>query len=367
MGRQHVGAAEVLVDGAIVAGDLLIDDGFVVGVVPSGPGARGLAVAGFIDVQVNGFGGVSFTTADRAGYALAGSAMARHGVTSYLATIPTAAPDAYAPALAEAADAIAAPPPGARPLGLHLEGPFLSPHRPGAHTVAHLRAPDADLLERLVAHAPVAMMTLAPELPGADHLIRSLKNWGIVVSAGHTDADAETANVAFDRGVTMVTHLWNAQRQITSRAPGLAGAALRRSDVFIGVIADLVHLSAETLWLSATAAGDRTVAVTDAAAFAGLAPGTYGDDDHQLTVTDAVRLADGTLAGSAIGLDQAVRNLVAVGIDPIAALSAVTVAPAAVLGRSDIGHLRPGARADVVVLSDDFQIERVLVDGRDAA
>lgn len=366
MGRQHVGAAEVLVDGTIVAGDLLLDDGVIVDVVPPRPGAHGMAVAGFIDVQVNGFAGVNFTTADRPGYALAGAAMARHGATSYLPTIPTAAPDAYPQALAAAADAIASAPPGARPLGLHLEGPFLSPHRPGAHTVAHLRAAETALLEELLAGAPVAMMTLAPELPGADELIRTLLTHGVIVSAGHTDADAEAAHVAFDSGVTMVTHLWNAQRQITSREPGLAGAALQRSDVFVGLIADLVHLSAETLWLSATAAGDRTVVVTDANTFAGLAPGAYGDDAHPVTVTDAVRLANGTLTGSAVGLDQCVRNLVAVGIDLIAAVSAVTVAPAAVLGRDDIGHLRQGARADIVVLDDNLQIERVLVDGNDS-
>ncbi len=158
-------------------------------------------------------------------------------------------------------------------------------------------------------------MTLAPELDGAKEVIDLLRRQGIVVSAGHTDATAAEAHVAFDTGVTMVTHLWNAQRQITSREPGLAGVALTRSDVFVGLIADLVHLSAETLALSLAAAGARAFVVTDAAWAAGLPDGTHHLDGRAVVVGDgAVRLPDGTLAGASVGLDACLRNVVAVGL-----------------------------------------------------
>ena len=146
----------------------------------------------------------------------------------FLPTIPTTAPDTYASALAAAADVIAEPPPGARPIGIHLEGPFLSPKRPGAHRPEWLRPPDCALASAFCDAGPIALMTLAPELDGAGELIDLLRRRGVVVSAGHSDATAAEAYAAFDAGVTMVTHLWNAQRQITSREPGLAGVALAR-------------------------------------------------------------------------------------------------------------------------------------------
>jgi N-acetylglucosamine-6-phosphate deacetylase len=352
------------VDGEWVAGDVTIDGDMIdaIGMTPAGTG--GSAVPGFVDLQVNGFAGVSFTTCDRQGFGVAATAIARHGVTSFLPTIPTAAPDRYADALAAAADVVDDPPPGARSLGVHLEGPFLSPQRPGAHNPGWLRPPDLATAQRLVAAAPVALMTLAPELEGAKEVIDLLRRRGTVISAGHTDATAAEAHVAFDAGVTKVTHLWNAQRQITSREPGLAGVALTRRDVFVGLIADLVHLSAETLALSLAAAGPRAVVVTDAAWAAGLPEGTHHLDGHDVVVGDgAVRLPDGTLAGASVGLDDCVRNVVSVGESLEAALHAVTTAPAAVLRHPDLGRLAPGGRADVVVLDDALTITRVLVGG----
>jgi N-acetylglucosamine-6-phosphate deacetylase len=208
------------------------------------------------------------------------------------------------------------------------------------------------------------MMTVAPELEGAGGVIDVLRRYGAVVSAGHTDATADQARVGFDSGVSMVTHLWNAQRQITSREPGLAGVALVRPDVHVGIIADLVHVSAETLALSLAAAGDRAVVVTDAAAEAGLPDGTYRIDGRTTVVGGgAVRLEDGTLAGSAAGLDAALRNLVALGLPFEHAVRTVTTAPAAALGRRDVGRLDVGGRADVAVLDEDLTVLRVLVAG----
>ena len=364
MGTQRLGVNAALVGGTWVRGDVVVADGVIEALGSLPPGGGGVAVPGFCDVQVNGFAGVGFTACARDGYATAAEAMARCGVTSFLPTIPTTAPEMYAPALAAAAAAIADPPPGARPLGVHLEGPFLSPQRPGAHRPEWLRPPDVDLARVLCEAAPVAVMTLAPELVGAADLIAMLRRRGVVVSAGHTDAIAAQATEAFDRGVSMVTHLWNAQRQITSREPGLAGVALARSDVFIGMIADLVHLSAETLLLSLAAAGQRAVVVTDAAAEAGLPDGTNPTGGRDTIVSGgAVRLPDGTLAGGAVGLDTAVRNLVGLGLPLERAVHAVTAAPATVLGRYDVGRLEVGGRADVTVLDDELSVVRVLVGG----
>jgi N-acetylglucosamine-6-phosphate deacetylase len=282
--RLDVEAA--LVEGEWVQGDVIVDGPTIreVGVSPAGGGGR--AVPGFVDLQVNGFAGVSFTTCDSLGFGRACAALAARGTTSFLPTIPTAAPDRYPQAMAVAGEAIAHPGPGSRPLGVHLEGPFLSPLRHGAHDPRYLLEPDPSRLAQLCDFGPVALVTLAPELPGADRLVDLLRERGIVVSAGHSDATGADAHSAFARGVTMVTHLWNAQRQITSREPGLAGAALARPDVWVGVIADLVHVSRETLTISVAAAGPRVVAVSDAAAVAGLPDGLHEANGHAVTVAD---------------------------------------------------------------------------------
>ena len=361
---HRLGVATALVDGEWVAGDVVVDDGVVrdVGVTPAGK--HGCAVPGFVDVQVNGFAGVSFTACDRAGFDRAAATIATHGVTSFLPTIPTARPDEYPAALELAARAVADPSPGARPLGVHLEGPFLSVTRRGAHQSEWLRAPDVSLASDLLSRAPVTVMTLAPELDGAAAVIDLLRSRGVVVAAGHTDATGEQAHLAFDDGVAMVTHLWNAQRPITSREPGLAGVALTRPGVFVGIIADLVHVCAETLALSLHALGERAVIVTDAAAAAGLPTGEHDTGGRTVVVRDrAVFLPDGTLTGAAVGLDACVRNAVRVGRSLAQAVHAVTAAPARAIGRDDIGQMRPGARADVVVLDDELAVRQVLVAG----
>jgi N-acetylglucosamine-6-phosphate deacetylase len=365
---RRLGVAAAVVDGTIVPGDVEVDGGTVgaVGVAPAG--RSGLAVAGFVDLQVNGFAGVDFTVADTDGYGRALAAMARHGVTACLPTVPTAAPDAYLPALDELAAVMAEPPPGTRVLGAHLEGPFLAPARRGAHRADWLRAPDPDLLAVWAGRAPVALLTLAPELPGADRLIAAARRAGIVVSLGHSEATAAEAHAAFDAGATMVTHLWNAQRVISAREPGVTGAALARPDVRVGLIADLVHVAADTLRVSLTAAGRRAFVVTDALEPAGLAPGRYRRSDGRMQRSDgvAVRLDDGVLAGSVLTLDAAVRNVVQVGLTVVDALDLVSASPARALGRDDLGRLGPGRRADVVVLDDRLEVRSVLVGGTPA-
>lgn len=373
MSIRRLGVAAAFVDGAVVPGDVAVDGGIVAAVGISPAGRAGLAVPGFVDLQVNGFAGVDFSHAEAPAVRSALAAMARTGVTACLPTVPTAAPETYPGVLAALGAVIAAPSDGAtRPLGVHLEGPFLNPARRGAHRSEWLRPPDPALADRLLSMAPVALATVAPELPGALALVIHLRRRGVVVSVGHSDADAEAARRAFDAGASMVTHLWNAQRPFTARDPGVAGVALTRPDVHVGLIADLVHLAPETLLLSLGAAGSRAVVVTDALDLAGLGTeagaATAGRARRRpgRVVDGAVRLDDGTLAGAATSLDVALRNVVGLGVGLPVALATVTVAPARVLGRlaTGLGRLVRGGRADVVVLDQHAAVDTVLVGGR---
>jgi N-acetylglucosamine-6-phosphate deacetylase len=356
--RLGVGAA--LVDGKLVRGDVEVADGLIAAVGLAGDG-HGIASPGFVDLQVNGFGGVDLLATDTAGYRLAGEALLETGVTAYLPTFITAPEDQLVAALHEVpAEANGGP----RVLGAHVEGPFLAPNRIGTHPLALRRDPDPALLERILAAGPVVLVTLAPELAGADELIDRLLARGITVSAGHTDATADEANAAFDRGIRTVTHLFNAMRPFRHRDPGVAGAALARPEVVVQIILDGIHLAPETARVVWEAAGGRVALVTDAVAGAGVSDGSYRIGSVEVDIRDGVaRGPDGVLAGSALTMVEAVRNLHALGVPLEDALGAATAVPARVLGRGDVGHLGVGLPADVIVLDDNLAVERVLVGG----
>jgi N-acetylglucosamine-6-phosphate deacetylase len=363
----RLGVEAALVDGELVRGDVAIADGAVAQVGVSPAGRAGTAVPGYVDLHINGVAGVDFLTADGAGYRRAAGALAASGVVAFQPTFVSAPLDAYGEALGVAAEAAGAR--HGRPLvtGVHLEGPFLSPEWPGAHDPEHLRAPDPDLAERLVATGPVRMMTLAPELPGGLDLIDRLAGAGVAVSCGHSDADAPTAHAAFARGARAITHLYNAHRRFRPRDPGLGGVALVRPDVSVQAIVDGVHLAPETAYGAFLAAGRRFCLVTDAIEATMLGDGRYELGRRHVTVSDgAVRLANGTLAGSVLTMDEAVRNLVACGASLASAVHAASAAPAALLGREDLGALRPGAPAHLTVLSDELRPVRTLVGGVEA-
>ncbi len=357
----RLGVRAALVGGRLVPGDVELLDGRVSAYgLPSANG-RGIATPGFVDLQVNGFGGVDFLDADTEGYARAGESLLETGVTAYLPTLITAPEDRLVAALAEIVEGGRGP----RILGAHVEGPFLSPRRLGTHPPSARRDPDVDLLERLLAAGPVRLYTLAPELPGALDLVDLLVARGIVVSVGHSDANADEANAAFDRGVGTVTHLFNAMRPFNHRDPGVAGAALARPDVIVQIILDGVHLAPDTVRLVWRAAGGRLALVTDAVAAAGVSgDGSYRLGDVAVEVRDGVvrRDGDGVLAGSVLTMIEAVRNLHALGVPLESALDAATAVPARVVG-ADVGRIEAGAPADIVVLSEELEIQRVLVGG----
>jgi N-acetylglucosamine-6-phosphate deacetylase len=354
MGELIITGAAVLRDGAWASGDLVCRDGLVVD-RPAGSGAEttrvdgsGLLVApGFVDLQCNGGVGIDLTRAPERLWELA-AALPRWGVTAWLPTIVTAPEGAIDAALAALA---AGPPPGwsgAVPVGLHLEGPFLSPTTRGAHPEALLRRPTLDAIAGWSRSAGVAVVTLAPDLPGAEEVLRELVGRDVVVSLGHTPVTAAGATAAVDAGARWVTHLFNTMAPLHHREPGLAGVALTDDRVHVGLIADGIHVHPAVVALAQRALGPRLTLVTDAVAALGRGPEPEAG---------GVRLADGTLAGSDLPMDQAVRNLVAfTGCDPATALQAATAAPAAVLGDPERGHLRPGARADLVLLTPELQL-----------
>jgi N-acetylglucosamine-6-phosphate deacetylase len=208
----------------------------------------------------------------------------------------------------------------------------------------------AGLLRAAGTDGALAMVTLAPELPGALEAIAQLVAAGVRVSIGHTDATADQVGNAAAAGATLVTHLYNAQRPLHHREPGVVGQALVDERLTLGLIADLHHVAPGALRLAFAAAGSRIAVVSDAV--------TAADQ------TAPPRLADGTLAGAVAVLDESVRNLIGLGLDPALVLRAVTATPARALGRADIGQVRAGCRADLVAWTADWRVARVWVGGR---
>ncbi len=328
--------------------------------------ARGLIVGpGFIDTQINGGYGHDLTTDPGSMWQL-GPKLTRHGVTAFLPTIissPSSGTDA-------AIDALDRRPPdyvGAEPLGLHFEGPMLSTLRPGAHPIAHLLDPNLDMVARWSRDAGVALVTIAPELPAATTVITALAQRDVTVAAGHTEATADDAEIAIGAGVTMVTHLFNAMAPLGHREPNLAGVALADHRLAVGLIADGVHvdpLVIATIWKAKGPTG--LALVTDAVAPMGLGPGRYKLAESTICADDrSARTKDGVLAGSILTMDQAVRNLIRfTNCEVREALATVTTTPARLIDEPSLARLEAGARADLVLLDTDLNVQITICGGR---
>lgn len=323
-----------------------------------------LAVPGFIDLQCNGALGIDLASEPERLWELA-SVLPRWGVTAWLPTIVTTPPDVTQRALAT----LAAGPPagwvGATPLGLHLEGPFLSATKRGAHPEALLRRPSLAAIDGWSRDAGVRLVTLAPELDGAIDVIEALVARGVIVSIGHSDASAAQALAAVDAGAAWVTHLFNAMSPLHHREPGVSGAALTEPRLHVGLIADGIHVAPSVVAIVQRALGERLTLVTDAVGALGLPPGEQRLGRATVTVgDDGVRLPDGTLAGSNLSMDQAIRNLIAfTGCTPEVAVVAASEAPARVLGEAARGTLQSGRRADIVLLSSDLEVVTTILGG----
>jgi N-acetylglucosamine-6-phosphate deacetylase len=358
-------------------GYALIRGGLVVAVA-AGPPPRGPDLAlragtllpGFVDLQVNGYFGVELMTADADGWATVATRLPETGTTAFLPTFITAPPGALCAALRAAASVVPVlPGRAARVLGVHAEGPFISPARKGAHNEAWITDPAPAAIEDLLeaGQGVLRLVTLAPERDGALPAITRLTEAGVLVSVGHSDATARQVAEAASRGARMVTHLFNAQRPLHHREPGVVGQALTDTRLTSGLVTDMRHVAPQVCLLAFTAAPGRIAAVTDAAACAGMPPGRYvlGGEPIELPAGDGeppVR-ADGTLAGSALRMDAAIAKLVAAGIGLAEAVAAATRVPADLIGRPDLGRIAPGAAADMAWLDDDLRTRATWIDG----
>jgi N-acetylglucosamine-6-phosphate deacetylase len=323
---------------------------------------------GFVDLQVNGGGGALLTAEPtRETVARMCAAHVRFGTTALLPTAVTSSETQMARALAAVAAAVDDQPGGARVLGAHLEGPFINPLRKGAHDERFIAAPDLALFERLAAASggTLRLITVAPELPGALELYAAARRAGVAVSIGHTDATYEEARAAIGAGASFATHLFNAMRPVHQREPGVI-AGLLEAEIATGLIADGVHVHPALLALAAREKGERAVLVTDAMSPVGSDETSFSLYGGEVVVRDgSCYTKDGVLAGSALSMDRAVRTMIErAGVPLLDAVRMATAAPAAVLGlEREIGVLRRGARADVVVCDRDVNVERVFVGG----
>lgn len=319
---------------------------------------------GLIDLQVNGAYGKE-VTADPRDIDHISRNMLQTGVTSWLPTVVSSAAEKYPP-LFEAWPGHD-PDAGSVPLGYHLEGPFLTPEKKGAHRLEYIQSADDALFTSWVDQESIALVTLSPEREGATDRIRRLVDAGVLVSLGHTNATYEEFIAGVDAGARKATHLFNAMTSIHHRAPGAMVATLVDERVTAGLIPDGIHSHPATVRLALTTKGvDNIVIVSDMMTACGLGPGTYTLGTMQVNVTeDSARLADGTLAGSILTMDQALRNLVGWSdATPGEALHMMTAVPARLLQDPKRGRLVTGARADITAWNRDLVPTHTIVNGQ---
>jgi N-acetylglucosamine-6-phosphate deacetylase len=349
-----VRAAHVLLGQGLLADqEVLVDDGVIV--ATGSRGALGDAAQvlegsvlapGYVDVHVHALDGRGLIgEVDVDGLS---RALLSRGVTSFLATTIATPVDDLELLVKRV---LGTPVSGARLVGVHLEGPWLSGKRAGAQPPDALSGPDLAGLERLLAAGPPVLLTVAPELPGALEVIERAAAAGVRVALGHSDATYDEAVAGVRAGARHITHCFNAMSGLHHREPGLVGAALDLPELTVELIADGVHVhpaAARILWRAVGA--DRVCLVSDAV-------------DVALAGEVGVRLADGTLAGSRVGLDGGVRNLVAWGIPLTEALRMASRTPAVAAGRADLGTLEVGSPADLVLLDTDLCVQATMVGG----
>lgn len=370
-------AAVYTPDEVIEHGAVLADQDRIVEVGPVGEVRRPAAAAvidaegrllvpGFVELQFNGGFGDDFTDDPSAIWRVA-EKLPRYGVTSFLPTIITSPLEK----IAQGQDVVTRGEPagfrGARPLGLHVEGPFLNPAKKGAHNPRHLVAPDLAAVAGWSPETGIRLVTLAPEMPGALEVIAALASRGVLVSLGHSNATFEQAVAAFDAGARYGTHLFNAMSALGHRDPGLPGALLTDRRPTVGIIADGIHTHRAVVKLAWQLLGaGRMTLVTDAMAALGMPAGRHLLADFEVVVDrTSARLADGTLAGSILSLDQALRNLIAfTGCTLAEALPTMTATPARAIGVDrERGRIAPGCVADMVLLNRDLQVGTTVAAG----
>ncbi|MDI4632652.1 N-acetylglucosamine-6-phosphate deacetylase [Pelomonas sp. V22] len=324
-------------------------------------GAARYILPGFIDLHVHGAAGVDIMAGGNSGETVART-HARHGTTSLLGTTMTARPNSITRALQGLAGVMAERKSGcARMLGVHLEGPYVSAQRLGAQPPEVLQATLAQVKE-FHAIAPIRVLTLAPEVTGHLELIPHLKDLGIRVQLGHTAGSYEDGVAALEAGAAGFTHLFNGMTPLVHREPGMVGAALAHAE-YAELIPDLQHVHPGAM-KAALRAIPKLYCVSDATAATGMPDGEYSLGSQRVfKCLGCVRLATGSLAGSALTMDQALRNLLSLGLDLADASHRLSRNPADYLGEAERGRLEAGAWADIVVLDEQHQVVEVFVEG----
>jgi N-acetylglucosamine-6-phosphate deacetylase len=359
------GGFAVLVEGEHIVGLALPSDPRVRAAERHDLGGR-MLLPGFIDCQVNGGGGVLFNDAPTVeAIRTIGQAHRRYGTTGFLPTLISDDVEVMRKAIDAVNEAIAQNVPGV--LGIHLEGPFIAPERKGVHNPEKFRIADADDVALLATRlGGVTLLTLAPERASLE-TIRDLADAGVILAAGHTAGDYESTRKALDAGVRGFTHLFNAMTPFTSREPGVVGAALEDEASWCGLIVDGVHVHPASLRVAIAAkARERMFLVTDAMPPVGSDNPDFVLNGETITLRDGIcQTANGTLAGSALDMATAVRNMVEmVGLPLEEAARMASTYPAAFLGLGQThGHIAAGYRADFVVLDDDYSVAETWIGG----
>jgi N-acetylglucosamine-6-phosphate deacetylase len=344
---------------AVIDGVLRLDGAVIAEITPAPlPPDAPFLVPGFVDMHVHGGGGYTFTTGDAAAARGAAAFHLGHGTTTLVASLVSApfevmraATEAYAPLVADGTIC-----------GVHYEGPYLSEACCGAQNPDHLRDPSADELSTLLKSGIVAMMTIAPERPGALDAIRQLVAAGAVAAIGHTDATYEQAVAGIAAGATAGTHVFNGMRPPHHRAPGPSYALLGSPGVTCEFVADGVHLANGTLEFATRVTGRRAALITDAIEATGMADGTYDLGGQPVSVEAGVArlVSTGAIAGSTLTMDAAFRRLVSIGVPIVEVAHAAATTPARTLGIQDRGELAPGQRADIITLDADLRVTDVM-------
>jgi len=366
---------KIILPGEIVEGRALLFDETIVGLAaPEEIGGAeiidakgGFVSPGLIDIHIHGYLGEDVSDGSEEGLIKMAEGIARNGVTSWLPTTMTVSYEE----LRRAFDAVrrlskrANNPRGAQMLGVNAEGPFINPSKKGAQAVEHIRPADAQFL--IENSDIIRLFTIAPEMPGALDCIREVtEKTGMRASMGHTAANYEEAKAAIEAGVRHATHLFNAMTPLNHRDPGVVGAALADDRVTTEMIADTFHISADLFGLVAKVKGDNLILITDCTRAGGLADGEYTLGGQPIFVKGIqCRLKDGTIAGSVLRLNNAVRNVrehTGLSLPQIVRMASLN--PARVIGAADRkGSLEPGKDADVIITDADFQVGRTIIAG----
>ncbi|MFY9940319.1 MAG: N-acetylglucosamine-6-phosphate deacetylase [Silvibacterium sp.] len=327
-------------------------------------------VPAYFDVHIHGSAGHDVMEGTPEAFSTVGKFLAGHGVGAYLATTVTMPMDATLKSLAAMAGLIGRDIDGARPLGIHIEGPFLSPHKKGAHPARLLLTPSVELFDRMwqAAEGKIRLMTIAPELPNAEEVIAHATALGVRVSMGHSDADTAVARAGIRAGAVTATHTFNAMRQFDHRDPGLLGVVLTNDDLFAELICDGLHvhpIAVRIYWKSK--GPERAMLITDAMTAAGMPDGNYKLGELDVRVVDGKCILDeNTLAGSTLTLDRAVRNFAeftGATIDDLSKLASRN--PARMTGfEAEAGSLAIGRIADITVLSAKNEVVETILRGR---